>query len=90
MKVIKIGAVWCNGCLVMRPRWQQIEDENPWLDTEYFDYDKDLDKLEKYYLDIKKLPTFIFLDKHSQELIRKNGEVSKEELLRIITENKDK
>lgn len=41
MKVLKIGAVWCNGCLVMRPRWQEIEKENPWLKTEYFDFDED-------------------------------------------------
>ena len=45
MKVIKIGAVWCNGCLVMRPRWQEIETENPWLTTEYFDFDQDSTKI---------------------------------------------
>ena len=41
MKVLKFGAVWCNGCLVMRPRWQEIEKETPWLTTKYFDFDKD-------------------------------------------------
>jgi len=25
MKVLKFGAVWCPGCLVMRPRWAEIE-----------------------------------------------------------------
>jgi len=25
MKVLKFGAVWCSGCLVMRPRWRSIE-----------------------------------------------------------------
>jgi len=34
MKVLKIGAVWCNGCLVMKPRWEELEKENPWLETE--------------------------------------------------------
>jgi len=48
MKVIKIGAIWCNGCLVMRPRWQEIEKENPSLKTEYFDFDNDKDTVNKY------------------------------------------
>ncbi len=41
MKVLKFGAVWCSGCLVMRPLWQDIEAENPWLKTEYDDFDED-------------------------------------------------
>ena len=41
MKVIKIGAEWCSGCLVMRPRWEKVEDKMPDLETEYYDYDED-------------------------------------------------
>jgi len=48
MKVIKIGAIWCNGCLVMKPRWLEIENENPWLKTEYLDFDADKEKVSKY------------------------------------------
>ena len=40
MKVLKFGAIWCNGCLVMKPRWAQIEEENSWLETEYFDFER--------------------------------------------------
>jgi len=29
------------GVLVMRSRWQEIEKELPWLETEMYDYDKD-------------------------------------------------
>jgi len=29
MKVLKFGAVWCSGCLVMNPRWRGVEEENP-------------------------------------------------------------
>ena len=89
MKVLKFGAVWCAGCLIMKPRWQEIEKETPWLKTEYYDFDKDKEAVEKWRID-KNLPTFVFLDKNGNEFLRLHGEVSKEELLRIISENKDK
>lgn len=90
MKVIKIGAVWCNGCLVMKPRWQEIETELPWLTTEYFDYDQGRTAIEKYKIDSDRLPVFIFIDKTDRELIRLNGEISKDKLISIINEYKDK
>ncbi len=89
MKVLKFGAVWCSGCLVMRPRWSEIEKEYPWLKTEYYDYDKDKEMVAKYRID-KNLPTFVFLDKNGQEFLRLSGEPSKEELVKIILENKDR
>lgn len=90
MKVIKIGAVWCNGCLVMRPRWQEIETENPWLTTEYYDFDQDSTKIEPYHIEGSKLPVFIFLDKESKEIERLNGEIDKSVLIDKITLYKDR
>jgi len=90
MKVIKIGAVWCNGCLVMRPLWQQIEKENPWLKTEYFDFDIDREKVEKYKIDSGNLPVFIFLNNNDQEILRLSGEIEKTKLIELINEHKDK
>lgn len=90
MKVIKIGAVWCPGCLVMAPRWKEIEKENPWLKTEYLDYDGDKDKVEKYNVEDGNLPVFIFLDKKGQEFMRLTGEIKKKELIETINEHKDK
>lgn len=90
MKVLKFGADWCSGCLVMRPRWKEIEQELPWLKTEYYDYDKDKELVEKYDIDRGKLPVFVFLNKKSEEILRKTGEPSKKELMAIILENKDK
>lgn len=89
MKVLKFGAIWCSGCLVMRPRWVEIEKEHPWLKTEYYDYDNNKEMVEKYKID-KNLPTFIFLDKENKEFLRLSGEPSKEELIKIILENKDR
>ena len=89
MKVLKFGAEWCSGCLIMKPCWQAIEQELPWLKTEYYDYDDSQEAVKKYQVD-EKLPTFIFLDKNNQEILRLHGEVSKSELLKIIEENKNK
>ncbi len=90
MKVLKIGAVWCNGCLVMKPRWGEIEQENPWLKTEYIDYDSNPELVGQYQIQEGRLPTFIFLDSQGNELDRRSGEVSKEELLSLITQYKDR
>ena len=84
MKVIKIGAAWCSGCLVMGPRWEEIEQENPWLKTEYLDYDKDQTKIKSYKIHTNLLPTFIFFSKNGKELARKHGEISKKELVDLI------
>lgn len=89
MKVIKFGAVWCPGCLVMKPRWAEIESENPWLQTEMHDFDEDKEAVNKYNI-TDTLPSFVFLDKDGNEFLRLNGEVEKDRLVQIINENKDK
>ena len=89
MKVIKFGAVWCSGCLVMRPRWAEIEAENPWLKTEMHDFDTDKEAVEKYKI-TDTLPTCVFLDKDNTEFLRLTGEVEKDKLMSIINENKDR
>jgi thiol-disulfide isomerase/thioredoxin len=83
MKVIKVGATWCNGCLVMKPRWKEIEDENPWLETEFYDFDENPEIIESYGID-ENLPVAIFLDEEGNELKRLNGEVDKDELLKTL------
>jgi thiol-disulfide isomerase/thioredoxin len=89
MKVLKFGAVWCPGCLVMRPRWKEIEKENVWLKTEYYDFDQDKEIVSKYNVN-ETLPTFVFLDSNEKEFLRLHGEISKEELRKVLIENKDK
>ena len=89
MKVVKIGAEWCTGCIVMRPRWKKVEEENPWLISEYYDYDESPEIVEKYDLEEGRLPTFVFLDKEGVEIDRRIGEMSKKEISKLITEYKD-
>ena len=88
MKVLKIGAASCAGCKVMKPRWQEIEEENPWLETEFFDADQNKEILEKYQ--VKSLPSFIFLDKQGNEIERMSGEIEKDVLIEAVLRNKDK
>ena len=89
MKILKFGAIWCSGCLIMKPRWKEIEGENPSLQTEYYEFDDSKEMVEKYKID-KNLPVFIFLDKNDNEFLRLNGEVEKDKLLEIINQNKDR
>ncbi|MDP3244229.1 MAG: thioredoxin family protein [bacterium] len=89
MRVVKFGTIWCPGCLVMKPRWKEIETENPWLKTEYYDYDIDKDMVKKYKID-KTLPTFVFLDDSDREFLRLNGEIDKKKLLEIIEQNRER
>ena len=89
MKVIKIGAIWCPGCLVMRPRWNEIEKEYSWLETINYDYDDDEEEVKKWNVG-KTLPVYIFLDKEGNEITRLVGEHSKKKLEEVILENKDK
>ena len=88
MKVLKFGAVWCSGCLVMRPRWAEIEKEIEWLKTEYFDYDQDKENVSKWKI-TNTLPVFVFIDKNGNELTRLSGEPSKKTLIELINKYKD-
>lgn len=88
MKVLKFGAVWCSGCLVMKPRWAEIESENPWLETEMHDFDQDKEAVDKYNItDV--LPVCVFLNKDGAEILRLSGEVRKEDLIAAIEKYKE-
>ena len=88
MKLLKIGAVWCKECIVMRPMWEEIEAEIPELVAEYYESDEHPDLLKKY--DVKDVPTFIFLDKDNKEFLRLEGLQNKEELIKIVKEHMDR
>ncbi len=90
MKVIKIGADWCAGCLVMKPRWAEIEKKLEWLETEYLDFDRDKEEVEKYGIESGTLPVFVFLDKEGNEIDRLHGEHPKEELIELVEKYRDK
>ncbi len=81
MKLIKISSVWCPSCLIMQPRYAEIEKAYNFDMVEY-DYDMDSDIVESYKIgDI--LPVVIVVD-NDQELLRIIGEKSKKELEKIF------
>lgn len=84
MKVIKIGAVWCPGCHVMKSKWEEIEKEYPHLITEYYDFDEHEDMLINRYKIDDTLPVTIFVDKEGNELERLIGIVTKKEVISLI------
>lgn len=78
MEVIRISAIWCSSCLVMKSRFNEIANE---LNVKIIDYDYDLDydKIEKYNVsDV--LPVYIKDDK------RLEGEHTKEEIRKFLSD----
>lgn len=88
MKVLKFGAVWCPGCLVMKPLWEEIEKDNDWLETEFLDADDHPDLMKKY--EINDLPCFVFLDKDGVEIDRLTGEFDRKTIEKYIKKYKNK
>ncbi len=89
MKVLKFGAMWCSGCLVMKPIWAEIEKENSWVKARYFDIDEKPKIAQKHKID-DRIPVFIFLDKQDKEILRLVGQRSKDALLEILNKYKSK
>lgn len=81
MKLIKINAIWCSGCLVMNKVWKQVNEELN-IDTIELDYDMDYDEATKYNPG-NILPVFIFF-KDDKEVLRIIGERNKKEMLEEI------
>ena len=78
MRVVKINAIWCSGCLVMNKVWNHILKQYD-IETVSLDYDMDEELVLSYHPgDI--LPVFIFFDRDN-EIGRISGEVKEKELL---------
>ena len=82
MKIIKINAMWCPGCLITKSIWQEIEKEYPSHEYINLDYDLDEEKIAKYKIgDI--LPVVI-IENNNQEIKRIIGEKNKKEILKEL------
>lgn len=85
MKVIKISALWCPGCLIMNGIAKSICEEYNFEMIE-LDYDFDEDKVKQYNVG-SVLPVIIF-QKEEKEVLRIIGEKShdyiKEQLEEIL------
>lgn len=87
MKIIKIGAIWCPGCLVMKKVWNNIL-KNYELDILELDYDMDSDEVSKHNVG-NVLPVVIFLDNNGVELDRLIGEQKENKLIELIEKYKE-
>lgn len=83
MKLIRISAIWCPACLVMRPIMNEIENLFP--NIEHIEYDYDLDDEVNNYNVGDILPVFILMD-NNKEIVRIIGEKKKEEIINILKE----
>mgnify|MGYP001601057577 CR=1 FL=1 len=78
---MKVGAIWCPECAIMRPRWEKVKSEFPDLEIEEMDYDKDQETRKRYNID--HVPTVIFLEGEN-ELGRLKGLLETEEMIKEI------
>lgn len=78
MRIIRIGAIWCSSCIIMKSKFNSIASN---YDIEVIDYDYDFnpDMVEKYQAgDI--LPVYINESNNTRII----GEVSKEDIIKFI------
>lgn len=81
MEIVKIGAMWCSGCLIMNKIFREITNERD-INITSLDIDIDEEEALKYEPgDI--LPVFIFFV-DGREVHRMVGEHSKKEILNVI------
>lgn len=84
MKLIKIGAIWCSGCLVMN---NVINKTLKQYQINYNEYDIDMDEEEaKKYNPGDVLPVFIVFD-GEKEIDRFSGEYSYEKFVSKLIED---
>lgn len=84
MKLIRISAIWCPACLIMRPIMNEIEKESPSIEHIEYDYDLDEEEVSEYNVG-EILPVFILMDEE-KEIKRIIGEKKKEEILNSLKE----
>ena len=86
MKIVKISAIWCGGCLVMNKAWENLKKNYSEIEFATLDYDMDEEEVKKYNIgDI--LPVFIFY-KNGNEVKSINGEIKESVLVETIEELK--
>lgn len=83
MKIIKISAMWCSGCLAMKKVWKEIKEEYPELNIIEYDYDLNEEEIKSY--NVGDVLPVIILQKGEKE-IRLIGEKTKKEIIKGIEE----
>ena len=84
MKIIKINAMWCPGCLISKNIWNDIEKEFPNYEYVNLDYDLDEETVEQY--NVGDILPVVILEKDNKEILRIVGEKTKKEILESMSE----
>lgn len=79
--IIRISAMWCSSCIIMKSRFNDII-KNYDIKVIDYDYDFDDEKIRKYNVG-EILPVYIKIE-NEKEIKRLVGEHSKEELISFI------
>ena len=82
MKIIKINAMWCPGCLAMHKIWDKIKKDYPALVVEEYDYDLDEEFVKSFNVG-NILPVTILMEEN-EEIDRLVGEKSFEQIKQFI------
>lgn len=82
MKIVRISAMWCSGCLVMKKIWKNLEQK--YSDIEYIDLDYDYDEEEVKKYNVGKIVPINIFYKEDKEIERLVGEKSIDEVEEVI------
>ena len=83
MKIIKINAMWCPGCLISKSIWNDIEQEFPNHEYVNLDYDLDEELVEKY--NVGEILPVVIIEDEDKEIKRIIGEKTKKEILERLS-----
>lgn len=84
MKILRISAIWCPSCIIMRPIYDEIVKEYN-LESEELDFDFDEERVEPLEIG-NTLPVAIIYDNENKELKRICGEKNINQIREIIKE----
>ena len=84
MKIIKINAMWCPGCLISKSIWNEIETNYPNHEYISLDYDLDEEIVESY--DVGEILPVVIIEDENKEIKRIIGEKTKKEILNEMSD----
>lgn len=84
MKIIKINAMWCPGCLISKNIWNEIEKDYPNHEYLSLDYDLDEDIVLKY--DVGDILPVVIIEDNDKEIKRIIGEKNKKEIIEELSD----
>lgn len=85
MKAIRVSAIWCPACIIMRPVYNEVLNE---MNIENMELDFDIDEEEVIKLNVGSVLPVLIIYNDNKEIKRIIGEKSKQEISNIIKELK--